>query len=194
MDNLLSQQILNQIGKQLGYSNGVPSQFVELANTLLVGGMRKNVRSPQGASSLFNALKNDHSSNSSGLLGNILGSLPNLLGQSSSTGILDNIFGQQLDPIITKFSQATGMPKDKAKQLLMLLAPIVLAYFANKITSNNSMSERDLAREVEVDYDNADTGLRTKQDAGLLEKLLDRDKDGNMMDEVGGLLKTLILR
>lgn len=193
MENLLSQQILNQIGRQLGYSNGVPSQFVELANTLLVSGMRKNVRSPQGASSLFNALRNDHSNNSAGLLGNILGSLPNILGQSSTTGILDNIFGQQLDPIITKFAQATGMPKEKAKQLLMLMAPIVLAYFANKMTSKN-MSDRDLAREVEVDYDNADTDLRTKQDAGLLEKLLDRDRDGNMMDEVGGLLKTLILR
>ena len=56
------------------------------------------------------------------------------------------------------------------------------------------MNERELAREIEYDYDNSETELKTKQDAGLLEKLLDRDKDGSMMDEVGGLLKTLILR
>ena len=193
MENLLSQQILNQIGRQLGYSNGVPSQFVELANTLLVSGMRKNVRSTQGASSLLNALRNDHAGNSNGLLGNILGSLPGLLGQSKTNGILDNIFGRQLDPVIEKFAQATGLPKDKAKQFLMLLAPIVLAYFANKV-SKKKMNERELAREIEYDYDNSETELKTKQDAGLLEKLLDRDKDGSMMDEVGGLLKTLILR
>lgn len=193
MKNLLSQQVLNQLGRQLGYSNGVPSQFVELANTLLVGGMSRNVRSPQGASSLFNALRNDHAANSSNLLGNILGALPGLLGQQSTNGILNNIFGAQLDPIISKFSQATGMPKDKAKQLLMLIAPIVLAYFANKMTSRN-MNESELAREVNLDYSNARTSLPTKQDSGLLEKLLDRNQDGNMMDEVGSLLKNLLLR
>lgn len=195
--SFISQDVLNQIGKQLGFSNGIPSQYVELANTLLMSGMRKNVRSQDGLSNLFNLVKNQGNQGGGGsLLDTIFGVLgksnnQGTVTQSQGQGTLDGIFGRQLDPIITQFAKATGLPKDKAKQLLMILAPIALAYFAKKMTERN-MNEKDFAREVELEYDEPDTEFKTSRDGGLLEKLLDRDKDGNVMDEVGSLLKLLL--
>ena len=195
--SFISQDVLNQIGKQLGFSNGITSQYVELANTLLMSGMRKNVRSQDGLSNLFNLVKNQGNQGGGGsLLDTIFGVLGKSNNQGTATqsqgqGTLDGIFGRQLDPIITQFAKATGLPKDKAKQLLMILAPIALAYFAKKMTERN-MNEKDFAREVELEYDEPDTEFKTSRDGGLLEKLLDRDKDGNVMDEVGSLLKLLL--
>lgn len=193
IQNMLSQQVLNQLGRQLGFSNGIPQQYVELASTMLMGGMSKNVRSPQGAESLYNALKRDHASNSNNVLGNLLNFIPSALNQADGGGILDNVFGQRLDPIVTAFSNATGLPKPKAKQLLMIIAPIVLAYLANKMTQKN-LSKEELAREVQQDYREPERSFRTKKDEGLLEQLLDRNNDGSFIDDAAGLLGNLLLK
>lgn len=193
LQQMLSHQALNMMGKQLGFNNGIPSQYVELASTLLMGGMSRNVQSPQGAESLFNALMKDHSGSSNNILGNLIDFLPGAASNNRNGKILDHVFGQKLDPIITAFANATGLPKDRAKKLLIMIAPIVLAYLANKVTKNN-LSKQQLAEEVQREYREPQTGFQTKNDGGLLQQLLDRDNDGNYMDEAAGLLKQLIFK
>ncbi len=127
--NIFNQQLLNQLGRQLGYSNAIPAQYVDLATSLLMSGLANNMNQPNGANALLNALNNDHVAGSSNLLGNLVNLLPGLMGNQRNSGILNHVLGNNLDPIVTAFSRATGIPKDRAKQLLVLFAPFIFAYF-----------------------------------------------------------------
>lgn len=191
LQQMITTQVLQTLGKQLGFKNGIPPQFIELANTLLVSGLSKNVQTEQGAQSFFNALNIDHAETSDNLLGNLLQFIPGAASNNSNARILDHVFGKHLDPALNAFANATGMDKDRAKQLLMIVAPIVLAHFANRM-KKQKLNHSQLAQEVQQDYQEPERSFRTRNDKGMLQQLLDRNNDGNIMDEVGGLLQHLL--
>mgnify|MGYP000627616586 CR=1 FL=1 len=242
-DVLLSPKLLNQLGKQLGYSNSIPPQFIELASTLLMGGMSKQANSDEGADSLLSDIQSAREGE------NILGQLerdedPDFSAAEKKQGLLDNLLGNKIDPLAEAFAQATGLPKAKAKQLMMILAPILLAMLAQKVSAGNrddvkkevkdiyknpprSKEEFRLEQEKlrleqqkfeleqrkkelekrQKDLENRKKALKSnanldrkkyqipnKEDQGLLEKLLDKDGDGNFVEEAVGLLKNLLLK
>lgn len=244
---ILSPQLLNQIGKQLGYSNSIPPQFAELASTLLMSGLSKNVNSEEGVESLYNALQNDHAAGSEGVLDNLEHEIENISTTKNGEGILDNVLGEKLQPLVEAFSKATGMPQERARKLLTLMAPVVLAILAQKLTKN-TMGKKDVAKEVKDTYrrprrneyakiaqekfqleqrekqleeeldrlkdrkkelkkleDDFENQERKKEyskyevpskddEKGLLEQLLDKNNDGNFMDEATQVLRNLLLR
>jgi len=191
IQQFMTQQALNLIGKQLGFSNGIPPQLVGLASKMLMSGMARNVQQPGGAEALFNALNNDHAN--SGILGKLLDFIPGAAaGGGPGAGILRHVLGNNLDPMVAVFSKATGLPQAKTKQLLMIVAPIVLGYMGKRMM-NMKMNKQELASDVRDHYYRPGT-RQPAADNGLLGKLLDRDGDGQVMDDAVGILKQLMVR
>lgn len=176
-------QGLQQVSQQLGLQPQQASSAIGAALPLLLGAMGRNAQQPQGAEALLGALQRDHApaSGSGGFdLGGLLGSV---LGGGGGTatngaGILGHVFGGNTDRATQGLSQATGLDNSTTRQLLALLAPIVMSYLAQRFASGGTPTQLSQALGQEAQAANS---------GGLLTSVLDQDGDGQL--GVGDLLK-----
>jgi hypothetical protein len=184
----LSGSNLTQLSQQIGADEATTSQAVQAALPVLLGGLARNASNPQGAAALGNAL-NDHRGSIQNL-GGLLGAAEG----GSGPGILGHIFGQKHDTVANGVGQATGLKTQQAGKLLMVLAPIVMAALARRQQSHQEQQvplpgSTDAAnagalpdilhREAQEAQQRAPTGL------GGLVAMLDRDGDGNPLNDIG---------
>ena len=185
-DELLAQlqgAPLQQLSQQLGIGQNQASSAVGAALPLLMGALGRNSAQPQGAEALFGALQRNHS----GLdIGSVLGAV---MGDSNSpqtngAGMLGHIFGGNQPRAEQGLAQATGLDGDRAGQLLKMLAPIVMAFLAQRMTQGGqdaSGLSRTLGQEQQQIAQQGGVGV------GLLGAVLDQDGDGQL--GLGDLLK-----
>lgn len=172
---------LSQLSQQIGADEATTQQAVQAALPMLLGGLAKNSANPQGAASLAGALQEHRSS---GLLDN-LGSLIGNPQGASGAGILGHIFGNRRETVEQGVGQATGLNQQQIGKLLMVLAPIVMAVLARRHAPQADAAPApeqlapELQRETEVAAQRAPGGL-----GGLL-GMLDRDGDGNPLNDLG---------
>lgn len=183
---------LQQMAQQLGASPAQTQDAVSAALPLLLAKLGRNASEPQGAMDLFGALQRNHTGGND--LGNLLGSL---LGGSSGAGggqsdgaaILGHIFGGSQQRAEAGLGQATGLGAN-AGPLLQMLAPIVMSFLAQRISSGG-MGAGGLGQVLGQEH------ARMQQQGGLggglLGSLLDQDGDGqvglgDLMKIGGGLL------
>ena len=139
LDDLASQlqqgDTLSQLSRQLGTDEQTTAQAVSMALPMLVGGLAQNAQSPQGAQSLHDALQNDHD-------GSVLDDLPSFLSGAqpasatpralNGAGILGHILGGGRAPVEAGIGKATGLNGQQVGRLLMMLAPLVMAYLGRR--------------------------------------------------------------
>lgn len=187
----LSGANLTQLSQQIGTDEATTAQAVQAALPMLLGGLARNASNADGAASLGNAL-NEHR-------GGLLQNLGGLLGNAESgpgAGILGHIFGQKRATVENGVGQATGLQQQQVGKLLMVLAPIVMAALARRqqatqeqqvpVPGTGAPSPTEagglpdiLQRETQEAQQRAPTGL-----GGLL-GMLDRDGDGNPLNDIG---------
>jgi hypothetical protein len=182
---LLQQQLggkaVNQISRQLGADPGTTSNAIDAALPLLLSAVARNAGNREQAQSLGRAVSEDHD-------GSILDDVPGYLSQAQTgpgAGILRHVLGGKQQSVQTGLSQATGLDAGKTGQLLTMLAPLVMGALGRA------------KRENQLDNEGLSTLLtgeneRLKESApgvmGALGRFLDRDNDGSVMDDVGGML------
>ncbi|MDQ2988334.1 MAG: DUF937 domain-containing protein [Pseudomonadota bacterium] len=180
---------LQQLAQQLGTGTEQTQQAVGAALPLMFGAMGQNAAQPQGADALFGALQRDHAGGGGFDLGGLLGSLLGGGGAASASAapdgaaILGHIFGGNQQRAETGLGQATGLGGN-AGQLLKLLAPIVMAFLAQRVNAGG-MDAGSLGQTLGQERE------RVQQQGGLggglLGSLLDQDGDGQL--GMGDLLK-----
>lgn len=185
---------VQQVAQQLGIEPAKASSAIDAALPLLMGALGRNASQPQGAEALFGALQKDHAGLDIGsVLGSVLGG--GAAAGSSSGGILGHIFGANQDRAQAGVAQATGLGDGQAKQLLKILAPIVMAYLAKRLFS--SPGEAPAANPQALgEVLGQERARMTEQGGiggGLLGSVLDQDGDGqfgvsDLMKLGGGLL------
>jgi hypothetical protein len=123
---------IQQISQQLGVDNATAQRAVESALPTMVAGMAGQSQNPAGASAIQSLM---------GTHGGVLGSLGSILsagGAGDGGGILGQIFGQHQDTVHQEVQQKSRLDPEKAKRLLMILAPIVLGALAHKREQNQA--------------------------------------------------------
>ncbi|MEN5355464.1 DUF937 domain-containing protein [Stenotrophomonas sepilia] len=175
---------LQQVSQQLGISDTQASGAISAALPVLMGALGNNASQPQGAQALLGALQNNHS----GLdLGSVLGSVLGGGGggaASDGAGILGHIFGGSQQKVESGLAQATQLDSGRTSQLLQILAPIAMAFLAQRLGGGQadagSLSQALGQEKQRVQQQGGLAG-------GLLGSLLDQDGDGQL--GVGDLLK-----
>ena len=193
-DELLSQlqgAPLQQIAEQLGTNPSQAQSAVAAALPMLLGALGRNAAQPQGAADLFGALQRDHVGRAAGggglgdLLGSVLGGMGGGGVGASADGasILGHIFGGNQQRAEAGLGQATGLGAN-AGQLLQILAPIVMAFLAQR-TQAGGMDAGGLGAVLGREH------AQVRQQGGvggdLLGSLLDQDGDGQV--GLGDLIK-----
>ena len=125
------------IGAKLGIEPSQAATAMSMAIPVLVSALNRNAASPQGRSSLENALDRDHD-------GSVLDDLGGFLGAGGGAGsgggmggaILGHILGSDRKQVENRIGQASGLDAATIGKLLVMVAPLVLAALsrANKQT------------------------------------------------------------
>ena len=193
-DELLSQlqgAPLQQIAEQLGTNPSQAQSAVAAALPMLLGALGRNAAQLQGAADLFGALQRDHVGRAAGggglgdLLGSVLGGMGGGGVGASADGasILGHIFGGNQQRAEAGLGQATGLGAN-AGQLLQILAPIVMAFLAQRAQAGG-MDAGSLGAVLGREH------AQVRQQGGvggdLLGSLLDQDGDGQV--GLGDLIK-----
>lgn len=178
-DDLLSQlqgAPLQQVSQQLGIDSQQASGAISAALPMLMGALGNNAAQPQGAEALFGALQNNHSGlDISSVLGAVLGGGGGGAA-ANGAGILGHIFGGSQDRAETGLAQATGLSPSNSSQLLKILAPIVMAYVAQRMTSGGQASAGGLSQILGQEKQQVTQAGGIG--GGLLGSVLDQDGDG----------------
>lgn len=168
---------LGKLGSNLGTSKESTQGAVMAALPLFIGALARNASSSDGASALTNAISRDHD-------GGILNDLTGFLGRADTAkgeGILGHIFGNKRPLVEKAVANAGGMETGNASQLLVKLAPVVMGALG-KITRSQGVGGGDLSSLLKQEAKTA-----SSSGAGPLLSLLDRDKDGSVVDDLADI-------
>lgn len=177
-------QLTNQIGGQKEQTEVATSGII----SMLTAALAKNVASPGGASALANALDSDHDGSILDNIGDLLGGNLTNNRAANGAGILKHVLGGNQGNAIDAISKMSGLSGDKTGNLMTMLAPIVLGMLGKQKRQNN-MDQSGLSDMLSRSVKSASN---QRQEMGLLGRLLDRDGDGSVMDDIAGMgMKTL---
>ena len=141
LDDLTSQlqgNTLSQMSRQLGADEASTAQAISMALPMLIGGLANEAQTPAGAQSLNRALEEDHD-------GSLLDNVSTLFGPGTTgaadvsvpralngAGILEHVLGRKREPVEQGIGRATGLNSQQIGRLLMMLAPLVMAYLGRR--------------------------------------------------------------
>jgi hypothetical protein len=127
-DEILANIPLAQLAGQLGVDEATAEAATRQAIPALLGGLQANAQDPAGAASLAGALGNHSSALVDGGV--------NLDDVDTADGekIVGNIFGPNTTQVAQTLSNNVGQQSGLIQRLLPILAPIVMAYIAKRLT------------------------------------------------------------
>lgn len=181
----LGRGAVEQISAKLGLNPNTTGRIVQAAIPLLVGALARNSASDSGATALQGALNKDHD-------GSILDDVLGFLGSSQQgpgAGILRHVLGDQRSDVQSTIGAAAGVDNAQAGQVLEMLAPLVMGALGKK-TAQDGLDAGGLSRFLQGE---AQAVQQPPSDLmGSLLGMLDQNKDGNVVDDVGSLLGKLL--
>ncbi len=173
--------LAGQIAKKVGLPEGMVKAAVVAAVPMLLGALAKNARSDDGAASLHGAIERNHS-------GAVLDDVDGYLGRGGNledgAGILRHTLGERQPVAEQAVAQQSGLDMGDVSKLLPMLAPLVMGALGKEQRSQG-LDAGGLANLVQEQRREA--VQRDEGGAGGMAALLDRDGDGDIMDDIGDL-------
>jgi hypothetical protein len=169
---------LQQLAGQIGADEQTTQRAVQTAVPMLLGGMARNTAQPEGQAALGRALQNHDGSRLDDIGGLLSG------GGGAGAGILGHIFGGRRDTVAEGVGKASGLSGGQAAKLLMILAPIVMAALARR---QQGQPDAGGGLGDVLQRESTEAAQRAPGGLGGLMGMLDRDGDGNPLNDLGKL-------
>ena len=153
----------------------------------LISGLAKNASTPEGASSLANALDSDHD-------GSVLDDLMGMFGGQvqpqqaravNGAGIVNHILGDRQGGAIDMISKASGLDSSKTGNLMTMIAPMVMGLLGKQ----KQQSGLDIGGLMGL----LSGTVSQQKEAGnplmdMATRFLDKDGDGSAIDDIAGMV------
>ena len=183
---LLQGQDLGQLAEQVGGNEGQVKNGVMAALPAMLTALSKNTGTEKGAQELSNALETKHDGS---ILNNLSGYLSNP-DLKDGAGILNHLFGSQTSNVANAVSQSSGLDSNGSMKMLQMLAPVLMGMLGQQKKQNNLDAEGigNLTSMLASNF-GSEAGA-----SGIMEavtNLLDANKDGNVMDDIMGMVGKL---
>lgn len=182
LNSNMGQQIISGVSQETRQPQDKTAQVISMALPLLMGAMKRNSSSNEGAAGLLSALDSKHDGS---ILDNLGGFFEGGVAEEHKVdgmGILGHILGGSQDNVVGALSKKSGMDSGNIMQILQVVAPIVLGYLGKQKKQSNIQSPNDLSGLL--------GGLMGGQNSSqsMIESLLDGNNDGSVIDDVAGML------
>jgi len=170
-----------KLGAKVGASNDQIMQLTKLGFPALLAALDKNANSKEGAASLYQALE-QHQDDPVEDPDNFLENVDTEDGEK----MLSHIFLNKKEAVEKTLSKQTGLNMSQVASLLQRFGPLLLALLAKKKKESNvnldGLSGLTSALTNTYSQSNEGGGIM-----GVMTQLLDSDKDGSIIDDIGTL-------
>ncbi len=182
LDDNVIEHLSQQIG---GASKEQTAAAADGILSTLMAALAKNAAAPGGASALSAALDRDHDGS---ILDDVVGMMsgqrqaanPSML---NGAGILKHVLGGKQGNVIEMISKMSGLQSGNAGNLLQILAPLVMGALGRQ-KRQQSLDDNGLSDFLNKSVNSA---ANQRAEMGVIGKLLDRDGDGSVMDDIAGM-------
>jgi len=178
----MGQMIINGVGSQLGQDSQKTQSALSSAIPMLMGALKKQAANPDAASGLMNALQSKHD-------GSILDNITDIFGGGNvnedvvqdGDKILGHVLGEKKEVVAAALSKQNGIDMSSAMNILKMAAPVVMGMLGKQTRQANVSNPTDLTNII----GNMIGGhQQATQDSSFIEKLLDQDGDGSVVDDL----------
>lgn len=181
----LGKQIIGGVSQETNQPADKTASVVSMALPLLMGAMKRNASSEQGAAGLMGALDNKHDGSILDNLGGFFGGGVNEDAKQDGLGILGHVLGGSQNNVVGALSKKSGMDTDSVMRVLTVIAPIVLGYLGKQKKQSSVSSQGGIGDLLGGLLGGG--GQEPKQQS-LIESILDGDNDGSVIDDVAGMV------
>lgn len=168
--------VVNQISQQIGADSGSTQSAINTALPMLLSAMGNHGNADE---------LHQEAQNQGGVIDDVMG----FLGNSQAGGIggmlLNQFMGGNQNAIANLVGQQSGLSSGSAMQLLGILTPIVMGAMGKSSAGGDASGLSQMLGAAASSSGGNDL-------LGAATKMLDSDGDGNVMEEIGGLLKNFI--
>ena len=185
LDSDIGKTLINGTSQQLGQDKAKTKTAMSAALPLLLGAMKNNAKTPEGATGLLSALGNEKHG------GGILDNLGNILGGSKidedvmqdGSGILRHVFQGKEQNVANAVSKSSGMDAGSAMNTLKVAAPFLMGLLGKETRQQKVADQNGIGNLL-----SGLMGGESQKQEGLVKRLLDADNDGSVIDDVAGML------
>ncbi len=183
LNSPMGKQLISGVAGQTNQPENKTADVLSMAMPLLLGAMKKNVSSPQGAQGLMSALSNKHDGSILDNLGGLFQGGVDDSVMNDGAGILGHVFGGKQPQVENALSEKSGLDAGSVGQILKIAAPIVMG-FLGKQTAQSNVSDSSGMNALLGSM----LGGQPQQNQSLITTLLDADGDGSILDDVAGMV------
>ena len=183
---LLQGQDLGQLAEQVGGNEGQVKNGVMAALPAMLTALSKNTGTEKGAQELNNALETKHDGS---ILNNLSGYLSNP-DLKDGAGVLNHLFGSQTSNVANAVSQSSGLDTNGSMKMLQMLAPVLMGMLGQQKKQNNLDAE-GIGNLTSMLASNFGSEAGASGIIDVVTNLLDANKDGNVMDDIMGMVGKL---
>ena len=191
------QEAVQEISSNVGAEPSAVNSVIQAALPTILGSLANNASTPQGAESLNAALEQDHDGS---ILDNI-GSLGGMIfgggqqaaappRQADAGGILGHILGGNQGAVVQEASSQSGLGAGQVAQILMMLAPLVMAYLG-KQKQQQGVGADGLGGLLGGLLGGGQAAAAPQSSGNpmmdMASSVLDRDGDGSSMDDIASM-------
>ncbi len=182
----MGQQLIKGVAGQTGQSTDKTSGVLSMALPVLMGAMKRNASTPEGAQGLMGALSGKHDGGILDNLGGLFGGGVDQSVMDDGAGILGHILGGKQPQVENAISQKSGVDAGSVGNILKVAAPILMG-FLGKQTRQQNVSDSNGLGDMLGGLLGGGAGNGTQQQS-LIESFLDSDGDGSILDDVAGMV------
>lgn len=179
----LGKSIISGVSGSTGQDTSKTGSVLTMALPVLMKAMQRNAATPQGAEGLMGALKK-HDGNILDNLGDLFKGGVNQEVTNDGGKILSHVLGNRQQGVEQVIGQKAGIDAGSVGNILKVAAPILMGVLGKQTRQNNVSSPNDLGGLLGGMLGGNDT----KQEQSFLEKILDADGDGSIIDDVAGMV------
>ena len=185
LNSNLGKTLISGASKQFGQDEGKTTNALSTALPLILGAMKNNASTPEGASGLLKALGNNKHS------GGLLDNLGSILGGSGvdedvlsdGAGILGHVFGGKEQNVAQAVSKSSGIDLGSAMNILKVAGPLVMGALGKETRKQGVSDQNGIG-----DLLGGMLGGASNDQQSMITKLLDADGDGSVIDDIAGML------
>tara|TARA_R110002126_G_scaffold112105_1_gene250208 strand:- start:68555 stop:69193 length:639 start_codon:yes stop_codon:yes gene_type:complete len=179
----LGKQIVSGVAGSTGTDSSKTSSVLTMALPLLMKGMERNAATPEGAAGLMGALSGKHDGSILDNLGGLFGGGVDESVKQDGAGILGHILGSKQSGVEQIIGQKSGLDASTVSTILKVAAPLVMGYLGKQKNEQNISSSGDITGLL----GGLLGGSSDTAEQSFLEKMLDADGDGSVIDDVAGM-------
>ncbi|WP_299274810.1 DUF937 domain-containing protein [uncultured Psychroserpens sp.] len=181
----LGKTIISGVSNETRQPQNKTQDVLTMALPVLMAAMKRNASTPEGAQGLMGALSNKkHDGSILDNLGGLFGGGVNDDVKTDGDKILGHVLGNRRQGVEKIIGEKSGIDLASVGNILKVAAPILMGVLGKQSRQNNVSSPNDLGGLL----GGLLGGNQAKEEQSFLEKILDADGDGSVIDDVAGMV------